>query len=303
MNKHFKRKRVCANINDLVLTDEIKQIILQDHVYHKPKQPKKIIQNITNNNNNNILNYNVMSTMNPEQQIDTLMEHLKKEMPGLSDTKYFARRRKYLLTHKDDKPNDSRTIDDLFKEILDFLESFLEEDNIIYNCFIKHNLLHIYNDDEWEKRTIPKGMTEFIKIMKIIIFDAYEVCLIRQMTNWKLSQQARDALREYYSFIHSFNVRPTFMEERNNDNKLLYNKNEPEYDNESYSSYEIIDQLNEIWKTIETDMKDYKKNKTTTQLKQIISHHTDQTMKELDKNINNYSLTEPCPLSINESIF
>ena len=34
MRTHFSRKSLCTNKNNLELTDEIKQIVLRDHIYH-----------------------------------------------------------------------------------------------------------------------------------------------------------------------------------------------------------------------------------------------------------------------------
>lgn len=292
--QHFNRKSMCPKVNDIVLTDEIKEAILRDRVYHVSKSTKITkVTNITNNNitnnnnntqNNNILNYNQME---PEEKIEKLYERFKREIPNLTENFYFKRMRTSLVTHKDRKDcddNECRTIEDLFKEIHDFLTSFLtDEDNKnIYNCFIKSNMFHIYECDEWDKRTVPKGLKQFVKHMKTLIFDAYEVCLIRQTLNWKIRMDAKKALKEYYSFIISFDNLPTFKETRNNDNKLLYNKNDHEYDNDNYSSLEIIDQLNDIWMEVEKTMKDYKKNKNATQLKQIITNHSEKTMKNLD---------------------
>lgn len=40
MQTHFKRKKGCENKNNLELTDVIKEIVLQDRVYHPPKTKK-----------------------------------------------------------------------------------------------------------------------------------------------------------------------------------------------------------------------------------------------------------------------
>lgn len=277
MKYHLNRKRVCPKVNDVELTPEIKESILINRIYHIPKQEK--ITNITNNNQTiQILN------MSPDVKIEKLMSHLNKEIPNLQDSKYFRRMRNSLITHKERLNEDCRSMDDLFKEIMEFLEDSLQNDEF-YNCFIASNIFHVYDDDEWQKRTIPKGMKHFIKIMKTMIFDAYEVCLIRQLSNWRIRQKAKDALKEYYSFICSFDNIPTFLEERNNDNKLLYNKNEPQYDNENYSSFVILDELQILWNNIERDMKCYKKNQNTNQLKQIIKNHSDETFKKLDEKV------------------
>lgn len=292
MRTHFKRKKVCPDVNDIELTNFVKQKVLEGRVYHKPKIEKitNVTNNITNNHNqtNNILNYNQME---PDEKIDMLFKKLNRDVPNLTDNTFFNRKRKSLVTHKDrkdwdDEADGCRHMDDLFYEIQLFLKSFFDDEdntNNIYNCFIKSNLFHIYENEEWEQRTIPKGMRQFIKHLKLLIFDAYEVCLIRQMTKWKLSADAKKALKDYYAFIYSFDNLPTFRERRNNDNLLLYNKTDYEYNNDDYSSFEIIDKLSDLWMEMENEMKEYKINKNTQQLKQIITHHSDKSMKELEK--------------------
>lgn len=295
MRKHLNRKTMCPNINNCELTDNIKQTILDNRIYHAPKVSKithvfnnHVTNNHTMNQSNTVIQINEVPNLDPEFKITKLMRHFKIDIPNLQDCRYFRRMRNSLITHKykDKEETECRLIDDLFKEIIDFLQATLENEDgdNLYNCFIKSNMFHLHDDDEWQKRTIPKGMKYLIKILKSMIFDAYEVCLIRQLTNWKIRQQSKEALKEYYSFIHSFDNKPTFMEERDNDNKLLYNRHEHEYDNDSYSCTDIINILADIWKIVIKEMKDYKKNKNMTQLKQIISHHSDETIRTLDKN-------------------
>ena len=88
-------------------------------------------------------------------------------------------------------------------------------------------------------------------------------------------------LKEYYEFIQCFDIKATFLEERRNDNLLLYNKNEIEYDNEEYSGYIYIEQLEKLWTETTFANKDYKKQKITSQVKQIVSYHSDETFKAL----------------------
>jgi hypothetical protein len=38
---HFKRKTICPNVKDIEITNEIKDTVIRDRVYHKPKEPNK----------------------------------------------------------------------------------------------------------------------------------------------------------------------------------------------------------------------------------------------------------------------
>ena len=292
MINHFKRKKPCPNINNIELTDAIKQTILDCRMYHVTQPMIQERPTIINNNNNTINNvnvYNIITKMDPDRKIDLLMEQMNKDMPNLQDIPYFKRMRHHMLIHKD-KPDamlsSCRHIDDLFKEIIDFLQSFFDDEtNIVYNCFIKSNLFHLYDGDMWDKRTIPNGMNVFIKTMKQMIFDAYELCLIRQMMHWKKRKEAKDYLRSYYAFISSFDNKPIILEGHNNDNKLLYNEDEIEYDNSNYSCYDIHDEMLTLWTHVEKDMKEYKKISNKQTLKQIVTHHSDKTIRCLDTSI------------------
>jgi hypothetical protein len=298
MKRHLERKLGCPKKYDVELTEDIRGKILRDRVYHLPKQSKvtNIINNnnITNNNQTNINIEHYVAKTPPDIKINKLLSHFNQDMPNIQENPYFRRMRRSLISHKDnpdpDKKEECRHIDDIFKTIIDFLQSFCEDDeddHNVYNCFIKSNIFHLFDDDEWQKRTIPKGMKHLIKILKTMMFDAYEVCLIRQMKNWKLRQKAKESLKDYYSLIYSFDNLPTFMEERNNDNRLLYNKNDNEYDNPAYDSYEYIDQLSSIWSEVRKEMKEYKINKNNSQLKQIITHHSDKTIATLNDKLLN----------------
>lgn len=275
MQRHFNRKRFCPNINDLVLTDEIKQIVLKDKVYHKPEpvvQPTQItnVTNVTNVQNN--YNYN----LNPET-IEQLMLKLGRDMPNFIETKFFRRRRQNFLLHKDKEESRETCpkIPDFLEYIMEFLES--ERENNTFTLFIKQHIMHLHDDDMWQNKPVNAGMKTVLQLLKTLILDAYEICLVRQLRHWKTMTEAKENLLQYYSFIECFEIKPTFLEERDNDNKLLYNKNEMEYDNEDYSSYEYIEKLQRIWDEVKKTNKEYKKTKTNKEMKQMLNHHSKQT--------------------------
>lgn len=73
MRTHFKRNRGCPNINNVELTDEIKNIVLNDRVYHPPKidvkKRKEVIEveqnivvtsNVGTSNNNSLDGTNIL---------------------------------------------------------------------------------------------------------------------------------------------------------------------------------------------------------------------------------------------------
>ena len=286
MKSHFNRKKPCPNVNDIELTSEIKTIILDNRVFHKRKQPTVI----THNYNNHIQTVNNVYNINPDVKINHLMEYMNKEIPDILNHSYFTRMKHSMINHKYRHmiDEDCRHIEDIFKEIIDFLQSFFDEDyneNNVYNCFIKSNIFHIFVDNEWDKRTVTNGMKRFINILRSMIFDAYELCLIRQLTEWKKRSKATESLKEYYSFIYSFDNYPIFTEGYDNDNKLLYNQNDLEYMNEHFSSCEYVKQLETIWHNVTTNMKEYKKTKNSKQLKDIMINHSRLVFKHLDNNI------------------
>ena len=50
MRRHFNRKKICPDHNDLVLTSDIKDIVLKNRRYHIEKAPKVVNINNTNYN-------------------------------------------------------------------------------------------------------------------------------------------------------------------------------------------------------------------------------------------------------------
>jgi len=263
---------MCPNVTNIDLTDEIKNTILNHRIYHVPEPiqiPTKITTNITN-----IVNMGTYA-------IDQVMMKLEKDMPNFLDTKFFKKRRHNLLLHKNNENSEHwcPSIPDFLEFIMEFLEN--ERYNQAFTLFIRTHMLHLHDDDVWQTRPIHTGMKNVLSLLKVLILDAYEISLTRQLKHWKTRKEALGYLKEYYEFIQCFDIKATFLEERRNDNLLLYNKNEIEYDNEEYSGYIYIEQLEKLWTETTFANKDYKKQKITSQVKQIVSYHSDETFKAL----------------------
>lgn len=265
MQNHLKRKKSCPNVNNVELTKEIKETIIRDRKHHETKQ-----YNITNN-----------IYIIGQEAIENVMRKMEKEMPNFIDTTFFKRRELTLLNHKEveESETECHEISDFFEYIMEFLEN--ERGNKAFTMFIKTHMLHLYNEDVWQTKPVMTGMKKMIKLLKELILDAYEISVARQLQKWKTRCKAKELLSKYYEFIQSFDMKSVYLEEKNNDNKILYNNNEIEYDNEMYSSYECIEDMSKLWNDTLKRNKDYRRNEKQKKLKEIIEYHTDETSRSI----------------------
>ena len=152
MDRHFARKTQCAckNESQLVLTDEIKEIVLRDRIYHIPKEPKNVPKLVTNTVMNNYFS-------GPLDKIRALTEYRNTKMMTIDqsiDEKCFDKKQKYELNHN--IYYNKLTIDDLL-QILDDISTSSDPEfkdfNILYDK--KQNKVSFVEDDG----TSPVGVS------------------------------------------------------------------------------------------------------------------------------------------------
>lgn len=216
MSRHFyELKNPCSDRKGLVLTDEIKEIVLKNHHYNintvsavttiGPSQ-------ITYNNNNNTTFVNGLETLtklkhylafNKTSTIDindfveaqhlstvTRLENDEFKTPHLINTE------KFLML-----------IDDMVRTD----QQKHEEMNVIYDDMLDR--IKIYCDDEWESYMIDSGMKRIIQILRTNYLDTYECYMYRKLfadkhINGYQLNNVRIKLEEYYKFLCIFDHYP-----------------------------------------------------------------------------------------------
>lgn len=274
----FKNKKPCpATKNVIELTDEIKQHILDNRIYHIPEEPKNIVNNIIQNNNT--IN-NFIANMDPIEKINKYITFKNMDLIDFGDTIENGLRDKVQLL--ENKRNDIAIDANGLLEIVDQVSSLakdnIEDFNIIYDD--KYNKLKLYEYGSWNESIIISGIkTLLIKIQEFYL-DNYESYLIRKIElngNCRDKNKSRELLVEYYKFIGCFDIEP--------DSK---NKTDPEilYDDDSDDEMkDISDKYHSLYIKTRDDIKKSYINNTKKQVIDIIKKNSQRNINYLNKNV------------------
>lgn len=284
MKQHlFQRTTVCpAKNKNIVLTDEIKNIIINERVYHIPKESKKpsIIQqqNIQNIQINNYIKNNTMK--------EKLMSHLEfkdQELMNISDTinQQFENRNNRMENYsfKYGYDIDEERFYDIIDEVSQMRNKDFRKLNIAYDNKLK--ILSIYDDGSWLDYSFKKGTIKLIQKIKEGFFDNYEKYLIVRikLKEKNVFEQARltEKLELYYKFLVSFNLIPWVNERCDVDIVGLNNASDDKYNIEEY----FMKKYSDIKKTT-------KKSEITELTKDItikVINNTNNNLKTLDESV------------------
>lgn len=284
MRVHFyNNKKPCPRIvNDIDLTDEIKEYVLDNRVYHPPKQQASSSQQILNQtiNNYNVIQ-NFITNMDVIDKLNKYAEYNKIEIIDFEDKVG----ENYMLTCK-------RLDDDKFKygfelkthdilEIIDSISSMpdnkLEYFNIMYDNHI--NKLKLYEGGVWKSLLIEQGIRQIIIITKDYYLDSYESYLLRKLRKSDSpieKQKVKELLIEYYKFIAAFEIDPYIKDA--SDGMILSDdekNSECNYHDEYYPIYQkVMDKLTK------GEMVKVKKD-----VLEIVKRNTNQNIHELNKRV------------------
>lgn len=211
MVKHlYDLKKSCpASTVDIVLTDAIKKYILDNRVYHPPKQTQQQIISQQININNTIVNY-----VNKMDFQDKLVHYLRYhdtdllEYQDTIETKYEKQVDRFEKKSKGFHKFDTLTLDGLINVLHTCTSANdVQEMNVMYDKVL--NRLHIYGG-EWEPFMFKDGVKELIEKIQEIYLDYYEEYLLKQYSLGSIfdKQCIKEALKEYYEFIECFDIDP-----------------------------------------------------------------------------------------------
>ena len=212
MVRHFNRKNICPDRNDLSLSPEIIEIVLQNHEYHPPKKdkPKSITNIITNYNTMNnfiaqmdsgdkihhLLEYQNKKTLDFEAGLETKFE---KRVERLENDKY---RSGYFLSQDD--------LVGLIDDITKIDKKQFEKLNVLFDKAVKR--FKFYRGKDWESHLEDLGAKELVSLIKSYYLDTYEIYLIRNLHQDEGPKLDRSKLKEhlevYYQFISIFDLMP-----------------------------------------------------------------------------------------------
>jgi len=283
MKRHFERKRICADMNNMDLTPEIINRVLGHFVYHKPNEDTTTTKNINYNNYNMMLG--ILNSMESMDKVKLLTGYQKIMLLDFEDDleKKYGFIVKRLET---DAPTYGYllTIDDLFNIVNTCTQRESDETerfNIFYDKAI--NRLKLYRTRSWESFLEDAGVKQLISLIKSYYLDTYEIYLIRnihgtsgtRINRWQL----KDHLTIYYQFLANFDLKPHIL--NLDDDEVMGHKIAADRQDFLRSTY---------YKLYNDEKKDQKESKTKEIKKKIVNIVKDNSVqngKNLDKTLIN----------------
>jgi hypothetical protein len=278
----YKRKKQCpGSENDVVLTEEIKEKILENRIYKIPKEEKTptLIQNIQYNNTMN----NYIKNLDTIEKLTKLMDYRDTELIMIEDSmeRNFSVRVDKLKadSFKFGYDIDENRLFDIIDEISRIRRGDLQHMNIIYDDKLKE--LNLYKSGCWETLILERGVKEVIEILKDIFFDYYEKYLLRRIyvsePNFVNKQKYKEDLERHYKFLGCFELHP-FIKDK--DDMDILGENDGDY-----GKYSIEEKWMQKYKEIVDNTKRYEINKIKKNIGDILKNNTKRNLKDLNQNI------------------
>ena len=273
MHKHlFQKKKTCPGmVNDIELTEHIKNKILDNHIYKLPEKPAapQIINNIQNNNKilyNNFAKQDVFNLLTKYHDykgtnimdFGTMVEDMFEDKGDKIDmTPANTGGLKYQMNRND------------FINILDSLtkSKSIDQINILYTKQLAQ--ISILDGDNWEHYMMEQGLARIVELVQRFYLDKYEFYLIRNAyhsNNAREKQHIHELLSDYYTFISCFDphVKPYVIDKKNSE--ILYNTTDDNFYRDEHKSsdavYSIQDEYTTFYKKKCESIKKAEKDKT-----------------------------------------
>lgn len=273
------------------LTDQIKEFILANRVYHPPKQTPQQIINQTINYNNTMNNF--IANMDTAEKIHKLLHHQQCKLLDFDKhvERTFQPRIEELkdahVEHVELEHDDIVDLVDLVtkinKKVFEDSKS-LDAFNVIYDNDIKR--LKIYSKGEWSDFITTRGIKRIVDTIKDHYLDRYECYLIRKINNanevYRARQRARELLEDYYKFLSVFDSIPYVQNHRDRD--VLYDK----YDDRFYRASDrkdLCEQYMDKYRKISEVITRQEATKVQKMVCEIVRHNSKKNIDELNKQV------------------
>jgi len=275
-NHFFVRTKPCGSYqNDLVLTDDIKQKVLDDHVYHIPTTQSA--QTIINTNINNFHQMNnIVNNIDTVEKLSKYMKHTKANivdfdqhvMNTLETNAEALDKVKESIIHL--KPDSLLQLVDSVTRITDF-----DNMNVVYDVIA--DKLKIYNEGCWKSYLMEAGISEIIHCIKDSYLDEYECYLLQKYHtthNTFTKSQVAEYITEYFQFLACNDITPFFIGKTNG--SILQT---------SSQSYEIEETWYKKFAKIKDNLKAYEVRKVRSNIANIIKRNSKVNILELNRKI------------------
>lgn len=208
MIRHFNRKRICADKNGVVFTDEMKKTVLENFECHISRS-----NNLQSVNNLNMM-LGIVNSTETLDKVRLLTDHKGIKITDIEDE--LEKQYEYMVKRLE---NDDMTcgyllkLDDLFN-IVNTCTSRDAGEPDHFNVFFDKmvNRLKLFRSKNWETFLEDAGIKQLISLIKSYYLDSYEVYLIRNLHSTQKPKvnpwQLKDHLIIYYQFIAVFELEP-----------------------------------------------------------------------------------------------
>jgi hypothetical protein len=295
----FNLKKPCPRLlNDIELTDDIRNYILANRIYHIPEKepsPQQVI-NQTINYNNTI--NNLITNMDTVDKLTKFVSFNSPESKLIDvDSKLaknFKKNVARLEANKPDQDVDKHVILEMVCQVCELVDANAMKDfNIIYDE--KFNRLKLYDSTgSWEESILTTGVRNLLIKVQEHYFDAYEKYLIRKIRaddqlNGPRQMRMMEHLTDYYKFIGCFDIDP-FVKGDINDTEILYNMDDDRYD--CYAEYtdanrKLVYEFRDKYIKIRDSTTKCFANETKKEVVNIIKNISKKNVDELNKKVIN----------------
>jgi hypothetical protein len=214
-------------VEDMEITDVIKEKVLTGRIYHPPKKDDIAPSNVTNNIQQINTFMNVLNdTMTPVERIQSYAKYKDVQMIPLDEelnVKYTSI--KYKLRKAYENPTSRPYQHELkigdFHNLIDEISQSKQKDfndfNIVYDSEM-NKISFIDEDGEWKASLEGQALYDIVYMIQDNYYDEYETYLIRKIkvNNPYDAQCAKELLQEYYKFISVFELPPFCIKDDSN---------------------------------------------------------------------------------------
>lgn len=293
----YKLKKPCPCTKAKIeLTEEVKQDILKNRIYHPPKEDKPATINQTINNYNTVNNF--IGNLDTMYKLNKYIDYKKIDLVDFSQSV----EDKYANTTQlleENKTKISLKQDD-FLEIVNSVSNItdIEKFNLLYDS--KSNKVKLYEEGEWQEFIATNGIKKIVETIKDSYLDSYELYLIRNMKCQTLTlhkrSKFRDNLEEYYRFLIAFDLEP-YCKDKNN-YEILYNIDDEKHDtfveSSNVEAYSIEEECCKIYRNMKESRKNISQcNKIVKEIKDIIKRNTQVNASEINKRVLDLFSSDP----------
>lgn len=209
MYKHINRRTICPSVNGHIeLTDDVKNIILTERIYHPPKSKAVQMFNNVNVNQNNQMFFSNLSTVHLLDCYNKY-NHLSR-VPFCNSLQCFLEDKCIELNGQE------KTVELFIDDILQMIDHITCVDHTLYeniNLFYDaiEDKIHYFDIDGWVSHLAHKGIKSVLEKIQKLYFDNYECYLIKRIVSLPKNHEQQfllERITEFYKFLLTFNLVP-----------------------------------------------------------------------------------------------